>query len=60
MKERPTEVVVTDVNMRFGSMVAFMVKWVLASIPALFILVLIGVSLAAFVQSCVEPFTPPR
>lgn len=31
-------VVVTDIRMRFWSMVIFMVKWALASIPALIIL----------------------
>jgi hypothetical protein len=36
------EIVVTDVRMRFGSMVVFMVKWAIASIPALLILLLIG------------------
>ena len=35
-------VVVTDIHMSFGSMVIFMVKWVLASIPALIILAVIG------------------
>ena len=36
-----SEVVVTDINMPFGSMVKFMVKWSLASIPAFIILVFI-------------------
>jgi len=36
------EVVVTDIRMRFWSMVWFMVKWTIASIPALIILFLIG------------------
>ncbi|MCK7496853.1 MAG: hypothetical protein MZW92_42635 [Comamonadaceae bacterium] len=40
MAERQ-EVVVTDIRMSFWSMVVFMVKWALASIPALFILVVI-------------------
>jgi CHASE2 domain-containing sensor protein len=31
-------VVVTDVRMPFGSMVVFLIKWALASIPALLIL----------------------
>lgn len=31
-------VVVTDIRMPFWSMVVFMVKWAIASIPALFIL----------------------
>jgi hypothetical protein len=40
MSERQ-EVVVTDVRMGFGSMVVFMVKWAIASIPALLILTVI-------------------
>ena len=36
------EVVITDIKMQFGSMVAFMVKWVIASIPAMIILFLVG------------------
>ncbi len=32
------EVTVVDIRMPFGSMVVFMVKWVIASIPALIIL----------------------
>ena len=32
------EVVVTDIKMPFFSMVVFMVKWVIASIPAFIIL----------------------
>ncbi len=36
-----TRVVVTDVNMSFSSMVVFMVKWAIASVPALIILSLI-------------------
>jgi hypothetical protein len=42
-------VVVTDIQMPFGSMVVFMVKWTLASIPALIILALLaGVVLMLF------------
>jgi hypothetical protein len=33
---------VTDVHMSFWSMIVFMTKWALASIPAIFILVWIG------------------
>jgi len=36
------EVVVTDIGMRFSSMVVFMVKWAIASIPALIILFVVG------------------
>lgn len=35
------EVVVTNVKMPFGSMVIFMIKWALASIPAAIILLAI-------------------
>jgi hypothetical protein len=38
-----TNVRVVDVQMTFGSRVVFMVKWALASIPALLILVILGV-----------------
>ena len=36
-----TQVVVTDIQMPFISMVVFMVKWALAAVPALFILIAI-------------------
>lgn len=38
-------VVVTDISMPFMSMVIFMVKWVIASIPAFIILSIIGMLL---------------
>ncbi|MCJ1887422.1 hypothetical protein LNN38_21355 [Pseudomonas sp. LA21] len=41
-------VVVLDVNMSFGSMITFMIKWGLASIPALLILSVIFFFLWAF------------
>jgi hypothetical protein len=37
-----SEVVITDVKMPFGSMVLFMVKWAIATIPALILLSVIG------------------
>ena len=37
-----TEVVVTDVKMSFPSMVIFMVKWAIATIPAIIILTAVG------------------
>jgi hypothetical protein len=37
-----SEVVITDISMSFGSMVVFMVKWSLASIPAIIILFVLG------------------
>ena len=43
----PTQVSVVDVNMPFGSMVVFMVKWAIASIPAFLILIGLGAVVAA-------------
>jgi len=40
-------VVVTDIDMPFGSMVRFMVKWAIASIPAFVILFIIGMIVTA-------------
>ena len=45
-------VVVTDIEMPFWSMVTFMVKWTIASIPAMIILLLI-VAIVAGVGSVV-------
>lgn len=42
MSEDHQHVVVTDIKMPFLSMVFFMVKWVIASIPAFFILGIIA------------------
>lgn len=36
------EVAVTDIHMPFWSMVGFMVKWAIAAIPAMIILIVIG------------------
>ena len=41
-KSNNQNVTVTDIKMPFGSMVQFMVKWAIASIPAFIILFLIG------------------
>ena len=39
-------VVVVDIKMPFMSMVVFMVKWAIASIPAIIILMVLGMILA--------------
>ena len=41
-KDNNQNVTITDIKMPFGSMVEFMVKWAIASIPAFIILFLIG------------------
>ena len=47
--EEPNYVVVTDIRMSFLSMVVFMVKWVIASIPAFIILsIIFGILMALF------------
>jgi hypothetical protein len=47
MSNENREVVVVDVKIPFWSMVTLLVKWALASIPALIILFLIGAALSA-------------
>ncbi|MEZ5490258.1 MAG: hypothetical protein R3F50_08055 [Gammaproteobacteria bacterium] len=47
-------VIITDIHMPFMSMVTFMVKWVLAAIPALIILGVMGTLGAVFLSGLVE------
>lgn len=42
------EVVVVDIKMPFSSMVVFMVKWAIAAIPAIFILVILASVISGF------------
>lgn len=46
-REARNEVVVVDIHWPFWSMVRFMVKWVIAAIPAILLLALIGAGVAA-------------
>lgn len=46
MQEPVQKVSVSDVSMPFGSMVVFILKWTLASIPAMLIIGLIALVLA--------------
>ncbi len=48
--ETSRRVIVQDIRMPFLSMVIFMVKWVIASIPALLILWLIAATLTMLVS----------
>jgi len=41
MNESNQKVTVTDIDMPFGSMIIFMAKWAIASIPAFTILLLV-------------------
>jgi hypothetical protein len=47
----PSEVRVVDIDMPIGSMVVFMLKWAIASIPALIILSFAGVFLFALLAA---------
>lgn len=47
MNKGAQPVVVVDLNMSFSSMVVFMIKWAIASIPAMIVLFLIGMVLVA-------------
>ena len=40
--DRGTGVTVSDIRLPFGSMVVLMVKWAIASIPAMIILIVLG------------------
>jgi hypothetical protein len=42
MSKESNGIVVTDIKMPFSSMVVFMVKWAIATIPALIILAVVG------------------
>lgn len=55
MDKENQQVTITDVKMPFLSMVVFMVKWAIASIPALIILSLIFVGIATVTASLLNP-----
>lgn len=50
------EVVVTGINMPFGSMVAVMFKWTAACVPALLALALFAFFASATIAGVVEAF----
>lgn len=51
MADEKREVVVTDVKIPFWSMVVLMVKWAVAAIPALIILIVIGAVASAVIAA---------
>ena len=62
--EKTPSVKIQDIDMPFGSMVSFMIKWALASIPAIMILSIIGIiisiimiSIFGSIMMCVFSFT---
>ena len=53
MDSQNNEVTVVDIKMPFGSMVVFMVKWAIASIPAILILAVLVAMIAGLFAGCV-------
>jgi len=51
--EKATKVVVADFNMPFDSMIGFMVKWAIASIPAAIILFFIAAIFTTVLKGCI-------
>ena len=49
--EKAPSVKIQDIDMPFGSMVSFMIKWALASIPAIMILSIIGILISIIMIS---------
>lgn len=50
IKNKPQRVVVTNLDMEFGTMVWFLVKLAIASIPAVIILTLIGMVVVGIIS----------
>jgi|GEM_PF-737052 len=48
------EVVVVDVQMPLWSMIVFMVKWAIASIPAMFALIFIAMLFVGMLRGCMN------
>lgn len=55
MGQDTREVVVTNIKMPFISMVIFMVKWSIASIPAIIILLLLAAGLSSLFMGFFHP-----
>ena len=49
--EKTPSVKIQDIDMPFGSMVSFMIKWALASVPAIMILSIIGILISIIMIS---------
>jgi ABC-type sugar transport system permease subunit len=60
MSEEQREVIVVDIKMRFWSMVVFMIKWVIASIPAFLILAILWALLMAVLGGLAGGWRPHR
>ena len=53
-----SDVIITDIRMPFMSMVMFMVKWSIATIPAFIILLVLGFALASFIGLGLQNILP--
>ena len=57
-EEEPRRVVVTDIRMPFWSMVMFMIKWAVASVPALVVLTALGILILGTLGALLRPALP--
>lgn len=55
-KEKAEEVIVVDIEMKFWSMVWFMVKWAIASIPAFIIIMILIMLFTAMLTVITQVF----
>ncbi len=56
--DKPIKVVAIDMDMSFGNMVFFMIKWTFAAIPAAIFVILIAVATAAVLGVPLRNFAP--
>jgi len=56
MTDQKHEVVVTDINVHFWSMVMLLVKWAIAAIPAVIILYAVAVVVSMALDAIVGPW----
>ncbi len=54
--KKAKEVIVIDIDMKFWSMVGFMVKWAIAAIPAFIILMIIIMLFSAMLTTITQVF----
>lgn len=53
-ESKRAEVVVTDIQMPFWSMVNFMIKWAIAAIPAMAVLFVLALVALAFIKALLQ------
>lgn len=54
----PTNVRIVDIHMPFWSMIVFMIKWAIAALPALLILLFFGAAVAGLLGGVMSSHAP--